>query len=41
MIYLIDPKQVYGNKRCKAVVHPLYGIPCPGICSTVCLLVPI
>lgn len=43
MIYLIDPKSIYGSGRCPGVVYPLYGIPpepCRQVCSTYCILRP-
>ena len=41
MIYLIEPKSVYGKGGCVGVAYPLYGIPpCRSVCPTDCLLIP-
>lgn len=41
MIYLLDPKEVYGARGCKKLAYPLYGLPCPGVCPTLCILIPL
>jgi hypothetical protein len=41
MVYLIEPKEALGDKRCIGVAYPLYGIPpCHQVCPSQCLLIP-